>query len=153
TRLDPTLPSSPWVPGTPMDILRQGSSSNGRAPARGCTAPTWKKRFRSSPTGTEPSSRRRPALKPGELQTCRGSTATAVCHPTYPARRAALAARSVRSVRHAATAASTEPIHVGSPQAVLATRASRSRGERMPFYVVDRIEGTVAVVVGDDGRT
>ena len=23
----------------------------------------------------------------------------------------------------------------------------------MPFYVVDRIEGTVAVVLGDDGRT
>jgi len=23
----------------------------------------------------------------------------------------------------------------------------------MPFYVLDRIEGTVAVVVGDDGRT
>src|SRR5439155_4168547 len=56
-------------------------------------------------------------------------------------------------VRHAVTAASAEAIHAGSPQGAPATHGSRARGERMAFYVVDRIEGAVAVVVADDGRT
>src|SRR5206468_146121 len=66
-------------------------------------------------------------------------------------RRRARAAAFARAEKRAATRASIGPISAGSHPGVRATRVDEHMTEPAAFYTVDRIEGAIAVLVGDDG--